>query len=71
MRLPEDAVTLGHIKLLFQDNFHSELKNYSFSADRGILLIRDPFTRAFKELNDVRYRLSCLSFLYYRCIDVR
>ncbi|XP_028416628.1 uncharacterized protein LOC114540700 isoform X2 [Dendronephthya gigantea] len=55
VKLPEDAATLGHIKLLFQDNFHSELKNYAFSADRGILLIRDPFTRAFKELNDVRH----------------
>ncbi|CAB3981494.1 Hypothetical predicted protein [Paramuricea clavata] len=57
VRLPNEAVKLDHIRQIFKDNFQSELKNYSHGAERGILLIRDPFTRAFKELNDVRHVL--------------
>lgn len=53
--LPKETVTLGHIRQMFEDNFKGELRNYSVAADRGILLIKDPFTRTFKELNDVRY----------------
>jgi hypothetical protein len=60
VHLPREAASLGNIRQMFEVNFQDELKNFSFGIDRGILLIRDPFTRAFKELNDVRYIYSLL-----------
>ena len=54
VHLPRETITLHYIRQIFEENFKHELKNYSFGAERGILLFRDPFTRAFKELNDVR-----------------
>ena len=54
VQLPQETITLRYIRHIFEESFKTELKNYSFGAERGILLFRDPFTRVFKELNDVR-----------------
>ena len=52
--LPREGLSLGKIRQMFQNNFKGELEKLEFGADRCIVLIKDPFSRAFKELEDVR-----------------